>query len=76
MTLIRNVCRTVSSITVSLDPWDPAHQRVLEIPFCAMNTIHREKIEKASALPDIKDTPSEVVVKEIESYVNVLEDAP
>lgn len=29
----------------SLDPSDPEGKRVLEIPFCTFNTIHREKIE-------------------------------
>lgn len=29
----------------ALDPDDPTEQRVLQIPFCTFNTIHREKIE-------------------------------
>jgi hypothetical protein len=33
-----------------IDPDDPT--KVLEIPFCAMNTVHRENIEKALALKD------------------------
>jgi len=28
-----------------IDPDDPEHKKVLQIPFCTFNTLHREKIE-------------------------------
>ena len=55
-----------------MDPDDPMRKRVLEIPFCAMNTIHREGIEKKLAHKPLDKTPDEVQ-KEIEEYVIQLE---
>lgn len=56
-----------------MDPSDPKRQRVLEIPFCAYNTIHRERIEKKLALQDeIPDDPVQVE-KEINKYLETIE---
>lgn len=54
-----------------IDPDDPTHQRVLDIPFCAHNTIHREGIEKKLAARQGRkiDVDPGVVQKEIEHFV-------
>ncbi len=57
-----------------MDPDDPARKKVLEIPFCAMNTLHRESIEKKLAHKPLEKTPDQVQ-KEIEEYVTQLEGA-
>jgi len=45
-----------------VDPDDP--NKVMEIPFCAMNTVHRERIEKALAIPGEKtESPGEISKK-------------
>ncbi|MFX1259732.1 MAG: hypothetical protein ACFFAN_17910, partial [Promethearchaeota archaeon] len=54
-----------------VDPDNP--RRVLEIPFCAMNTIHRERIERRLALTDQKAKKREVVQHEIEAYIDSIE---
>ncbi|MHA1301973.1 MAG: radical SAM protein, partial [Candidatus Helarchaeota archaeon] len=54
-----------------VDPEDSS--RILEIPFCAMNTIHRERIEKALAIPGEKTEKPEVITERITNYVNNLE---
>ncbi|MHA1732441.1 MAG: radical SAM protein [Promethearchaeota archaeon] len=56
-----------------MDPSDPFRERVLEIPFCAMNTIHREGLEKQLALKDANITPNEVVQREAEKLVEQFE---
>ncbi len=57
-----------------MDPDDPTRKKVLEIPFCAMNTLHREGIEKKLAHKPLEKTPDQVQ-KEIEEYVTQLEGA-
>jgi uncharacterized radical SAM superfamily Fe-S cluster-containing enzyme len=43
---------------------DPDHPgQVLQIPFCAMNSIHRENIEKKLARQQVKIDPNEVNAK-------------
>jgi uncharacterized radical SAM superfamily Fe-S cluster-containing enzyme len=54
-----------------IDPDD--HSKVLEIPFCAMNTIHRPRIEKALALEGVKVEKPEILMSKIESFVDSLE---
>ncbi|MHA1731910.1 MAG: radical SAM protein [Promethearchaeota archaeon] len=54
-----------------IDPDDPTHQKVLDIPFCAHNTIHREGIEKklaAQQAREIEVDPTHVQ-QEIEDLV-------
>ncbi|HME51080.1 MAG TPA: radical SAM protein [Candidatus Lokiarchaeia archaeon] len=46
-----------------MDPDDPAHEKVLQIPFCAMNSIHRETIEKKLATQQVKIDPKAVLEK-------------
>ncbi|GAB4319448.1 MAG: radical SAM protein [Promethearchaeota archaeon] len=56
-----------------MDPRDPERQKVLQIPFCAMNTLHRERLEPQLALADQKaDDPVEVQ-REMDQYLEQLE---
>jgi hypothetical protein len=55
-----------------MDPDDPNRQRVLEIPFCSHNTIHREGLEKKLAHLPLEKTPEEVQ-REIEELVATME---
>ncbi len=50
-----------------MDPDNPGH--VLEVPFCAMNTIHRQRIEQGNIIKDQEAKKPEVIQKEIESYL-------
>ncbi len=54
-----------------IDPDNPS--KVLEIPFCAMNTVHRENIERKLALAGVEAKKPEVIQNEIESLLNNLE---
>ncbi|MFX1237857.1 MAG: radical SAM protein [Promethearchaeota archaeon] len=54
-----------------IDPDNPS--KVLEIPFCAMNTVHRERIERKLALAGIEAKKPEVIQNEIETLLNNLE---
>ncbi|OLS14108.1 MAG: molybdenum cofactor biosynthesis protein MoaA-like protein [Promethearchaeota archaeon CR_4] len=56
-----------------MDPYDAEHKKVLEIPFCAMNTLHRERLEKASARKDLKDKSNEQITTEINELLKDLE---
>jgi uncharacterized radical SAM superfamily Fe-S cluster-containing enzyme len=55
-----------------IDPNDP--ERVLEVPFCAMNTVHRENIERQLALQDEEAEKPEVIQGKIESYLDSIEE--
>jgi len=55
-----------------IDPNDP--ENVLEIPFCAMNTVHRENIERQLALQNEEAEKPEVIQGKIESYLDSIED--
>ncbi|MHA1467216.1 MAG: hypothetical protein ACTSP6_03950, partial [Promethearchaeota archaeon] len=54
-----------------VDPDD--HSKTLEIPFCAMNTIHRPRIEKALAIKNQKAEKPEIIQSKIESYIDSME---
>jgi uncharacterized radical SAM superfamily Fe-S cluster-containing enzyme len=54
-----------------IDPDD--HSKVLEMPFCAFNTIHRPIIEKKLALKDEQAEKPEVIQSKIESYIESME---
>jgi uncharacterized radical SAM superfamily Fe-S cluster-containing enzyme len=54
-----------------IDPEDPT--KVREIPFCAMNTVHRESIEQALALEGEKAEKPEVITQRITSYIDSIE---
>ena len=53
-----------------VDPDD--HSKILEVPFCAMNTIHRARLEEKMAIPGAKSEKPEVITQEIENYVKTL----
>ncbi len=46
--------------------------KVLEVPFCAMNTLHRERLERANALPNEKAEKAEVIQQRIEFDLKAL----
>jgi len=54
-----------------IDPDDAS--KVLEIPFCTMNTLHRERLEKAHALTDQKAEKPEDIQNKVEMYINTLD---
>lgn len=54
-----------------IDPDDSS--KILEVPFCAMNTIHRERLEQRLAIPGEKtDSPLEIT-KRAEAIIETLE---
>jgi len=54
-----------------IDPEDP--NKVIEVPFCAMNTLHRERLEERHILPDQKAKKPELIQREIEDYIDNLD---
>lgn len=54
-----------------VDPSD--HTKTLEIPFCAMNTIHRERIELANALPNQKAEKPEVIQQKMQTLLETID---
>lgn len=54
-----------------IDPADPT--KVKEIPFCAHNTIHREKLEEANIVSGMKARKPEEIQNEIESYLDSID---
>ena len=53
---------------------DPDHPgKILEIPFCAMNTVHRANIERKLAIKGMEAKKPEVIQNEIETLLNNLE---
>jgi hypothetical protein len=54
-----------------IDPDDPS--KVREIPFCAMNTVHRENIERKLAKKGEEAEKPEVIQGKIETYLDSLE---
>ena len=65
------VCRCLVHYGV-IDPDD--HTKVKEVPFCAMNTIHRENIEKALAIPGQQAKKPEVIQSEIKELLETVKD--
>lgn len=55
-----------------IDPSDPS--KTLEVPFCAMNTLHRERIEKALAIQGEQAKKPEVIQSEIEELLETVKD--
>jgi uncharacterized radical SAM superfamily Fe-S cluster-containing enzyme len=60
-----------------IDPSNPS--KVLEVPFCAMNTIHREPLEKrlaefykTKASPEALKEQADQSVREIEEFESTL----
>jgi uncharacterized radical SAM superfamily Fe-S cluster-containing enzyme len=54
-----------------IDPDDST--RVLEVPFCAMNTIHRAKLEEKLAVAGQQAEKPEVIQDKIEAYIASLD---
>jgi hypothetical protein len=54
-----------------IDPDNPS--KVLEIPFCSMNTLHRESIEERLALADQEAEKPEVIQSKIVEYIDSIE---
>ena len=54
-----------------LDPED--NSKTLLVPFCAMNTIHRERIELANAIKGEEAKKAEVIQAEIENLLKTVE---
>ncbi|MBD3193532.1 MAG: radical SAM protein [Candidatus Lokiarchaeota archaeon] len=55
-----------------IDPNDS--NKVLEIPFCAMNTVHRENIERKLALQDEEAEKPEVIQQKMESLLDSIKE--
>ena len=55
-----------------IDPEDP--NKVREVPFCAMNTLHREGIERALAIQGEQAKKPEVIQSEIEELLETVKD--
>lgn len=68
---LERVCRCLVHYGV-IDPDD--HSKVLEIPFCAMNTIHRERIEKALAIKGEEVKTPEVIEAEIQELLETVKE--
>lgn len=64
------VCKCLVHYGV-IDPEDPS--KVLEIPFCAHNTIHRENIERRLALADQEAEKPEVIQSKIENLIDSID---
>jgi len=54
-----------------IDPNDSS--KVLEVPFCAHNTIHRERLEEANVISDMEARKPEEIQKEIETYLETMD---
>jgi uncharacterized radical SAM superfamily Fe-S cluster-containing enzyme len=55
-----------------IDPDDP--NNVLEIPFCAMNTVHRASIEEKLARKDMEAEKPEEITNRITNYVEKMDE--
>jgi len=54
-----------------IDPEDPT--KVLEVPFCAMNTVHRERLELAHVKKGLETEKPEVITERISKYVESID---
>ncbi len=55
-----------------IDPED--HSKVLEIPFCAMNTLHRERIEKGNVISDQAAIKPDIIQAEIKELLETVKE--
>jgi len=55
-----------------IDPED--HSKVLEIPFCAMNTLHRERIEMGNVISEQAAKKPEVIQAEIKELLETVKE--
>ena len=65
------VCKCLVHYGV-IDPED--HSKVLEIPFCAMNTLHRERIEKGNVISDQAAKKPEIIQAEIKELLETVKE--
>ncbi|MHA1508540.1 MAG: radical SAM protein [Promethearchaeota archaeon] len=65
------VCRCLVHYGV-VDPED--NSKTLEIPFCAMNTLHRERIELANAIKGEEAKKAEVIQAEIKELLETVKE--
>ncbi|TFF69344.1 MAG: radical SAM protein [Promethearchaeota archaeon] len=65
------VCRCLVHYGV-IDPDD--NSKVLEVPFCAMNTLHRERLELANAIQGAEAKKPEVIQSEIKELLETVKD--
>jgi len=63
------VCRCLVHYGV-IDPEDSS--KVLEVPFCAMNTLHRERLELANQIRGQEAKKTEVIQSEIEELLETV----
>ncbi|MHA1349697.1 MAG: radical SAM protein [Promethearchaeota archaeon] len=54
-----------------IDPDDPS--KILQIPFCTMNTLHREKLELRHKLTNQSTIKPEIIQNKIETYIKSIE---
>ncbi len=54
-----------------IDPDDPS--KVLQIPFCTMNTLHREKLELKHKTANQSTIKPEIIQNKIETYIKSIE---
>jgi uncharacterized radical SAM superfamily Fe-S cluster-containing enzyme len=54
-----------------IDPDDP--KKVLEIPFCTMNSLHRERLELRNKLSDQQSEKPEVIQSKVEKYIESID---
>jgi uncharacterized radical SAM superfamily Fe-S cluster-containing enzyme len=65
------VCRCLVHYGV-IDPDD--NTKVLEVPFCSMNTLHRERLELANAIEGAEAKKPEVIQSEIKEILETVTD--
>jgi uncharacterized radical SAM superfamily Fe-S cluster-containing enzyme len=65
------VCRCLVHYGV-IDPDD--NTKVLEVPFCSMNTLHRERLELANAIEGAEAKKPEVIQSEIKEILETVKD--
>ncbi len=65
------VCKCLVHYGV-IDPED--HSKVLEIPFCAMNTLHRERIEMGNVISEQAAKKPEVIQAEIKELLETVKE--
>jgi hypothetical protein len=63
------VCRCLVHYGV-IDPEN--NSKVLEVPFCAMNTLHRERLELANAIKGEEAKKPEIIQAEIEELIETV----
>ncbi|TFG25734.1 MAG: radical SAM protein [Promethearchaeota archaeon] len=68
---LQRVCRCLVHYGV-IDPND--NTKVLEVPFCAHNTIHRERIELGNAIKGEQAKKAEVIQAEIEDLLKTVKE--